>query len=465
MSVFDERFTPRSHDWLTSLMARGADFAAVLAAGWMAYALRFGSWSIEFERYHWAILVGGLLQLWLFPLCGLYQSWRGRRRAYLATRLVGAYFLWCVAIVVVMFAFQLFDFSRLWMASWLGIGVVLSFVVRIIAYPIIYRFRSRGRNRRRVLLIGDAASCRTAFYALRRDKTRSFDIARVLVIDYGLKSRLKKYSGVVDNYEFGKRLTVVEDEVWVCLPLSRGRDAHRIINSLDTVAANIRLMPNMSDLRLINHSASTIAGMYLINVSCSPMTGWSRFKKRSLDVALSCSILLTVSPLLAVLAIGVKLSSPGPIFYRQERVSWNGRPFQMLKFRSMAVESESNGVQWGGARSKATTRFGAFIRKTSLDELPQFINVLRGDMSIVGPRPERTVFVRQFQHEIPGYMQKHLVKAGITGWAQINGWRGDTSLEKRIEFDLWYIENWSVWLDLKIIFLTIFRGFADKNAY
>jgi len=165
------------------------------------------------------------------------------------------------------------------------------------------------------------------------------------------------------------------------------------------------------------------------------------------------------------LAIGVKLSSPGSVFYRQERVGWNGKTFMMFKFRSMPENVEGAGVQWGGAKHKHVTPFGAFIRKTSLDELPQFINVLKGDMSIVGPRPERPMFVEKFKDEIPDYMKKHLVKAGITGWAQINGWRGDTDLTKRIEHDLYYIENWSVWFDLRIILLTVFKGFINKNAY
>ena len=165
------------------------------------------------------------------------------------------------------------------------------------------------------------------------------------------------------------------------------------------------------------------------------------------------------------LAIGVKTTSPGPIFYRQTRIGWNGRPFEMLKFRSMPVNIEKNGIQWGSAKGKTNTAFGRFIRATSLDELPQFINVLKGDMSIIGPRPERDIFVEKFRHEIPFYMQKHMVKAGISGWAQINGFRGDTSLEKRVEYDLQYINNWSLWLDFKIIILTVFKGFVNKNAY
>jgi putative colanic acid biosynthesis UDP-glucose lipid carrier transferase len=189
------------------------------------------------------------------------------------------------------------------------------------------------------------------------------------------------------------------------------------------------------------------------------------FLKRTEDIVLSIIILTLISPIMLIVAIGVKITSPGPIFYRQTRVTLNNKNFGMLKFRSMPTNAEQSGVQWGKSKSKTNTKFGQFIRASSLDELPQFLNVLKGDMSIVGPRPERDIFINKFSQEIPNYMDKHAVKAGITGWAQINGWRGDTSLEKRIEFDIYYINNWTFWFDIKIIFLTIFKGFINKNAY
>jgi putative colanic acid biosynthesis UDP-glucose lipid carrier transferase len=205
--------------------------------------------------------------------------------------------------------------------------------------------------------------------------------------------------------------------------------------------------------------------MAALDLRVSPMSEPANVLLKAIeDRLLSLLILLLISPVMLLLALGVKLSSPGPVFYRQERVGLNGKPFNMLKFRSMPVDVEKDGVKWGSAGSKTNTWFGAFIRKTSLDELPQFINVLLGDMSIVGPRPERSVFVEQFKHEIPGYMQKHMVKAGITGWAQIHGLRGDTCLKTRVEFDLWYIQHWSLWLDIKIIILTLFKGFVHSNA-
>jgi putative colanic acid biosynthesis UDP-glucose lipid carrier transferase len=254
------------------------------------------------------------------------------------------------------------------------------------------------------------------------------------------------------------------DEVWVMLPLG---DAHAIkttLHGLRHSAASIRLVPDLLTLRLINHGVTEVMGLPMYDLSASPMAGASQQLKWLEDKVLAILILLAIGPVMLIVALGVKLSSPGPVFYRQERVGLNNRSFGMLKFRSMPVDVEKDGVRWGGATDKATTRFGQFIRQTSLDELPQFLNVLWGDMSIVGPRPERPMFVEQFKNEIPDYMKKHLVKAGITGWAQVHGWRGDTDLKTRIEFDLFYIENWSIWLDLKIIFLTVFKGFLSKNA-
>jgi len=204
----------------------------------------------------------------------------------------------------------------------------------------------------------------------------------------------------------------------------------------------------------------------VIDLNASPLVGINRFIKELEDKILSLLILIIISPLLLFIAIGIKLTSPGPVFFRQERVSWNGRPFAMYKFRSMPVDVENtSGPVWAKSDEQRATGLGAFLRKTSLDELPQFWNVLKGDMSIVGPRPERPFFVEKFKEEVPDYMKKHLVKAGITGWAQINGWRGDTDINKRIEYDLFYVENWSLWFDLKIIILTLFRGFVHKHAY
>lgn len=197
-----------------------------------------------------------------------------------------------------------------------------------------------------------------------------------------------------------------------------------------------------------------------------PLREIDLFIKRLFDLVITFIGMVFISPLLFLLAILVKITSPGPVLYAQERMGLDGKIFKMWKFRSMKVGAESEtGAVWAKENDPRRTRFGTFLRKTSLDELPQLWNVLKGDMSLVGPRPERSVFIEKFKKEIPAYMLRHRMKAGITGWAQVNGWRGNTSLEKRIDCDIYYIKNWSIWLDLKILFLTFLKGFINKNAY
>jgi exopolysaccharide biosynthesis polyprenyl glycosylphosphotransferase len=206
--------------------------------------------------------------------------------------------------------------------------------------------------------------------------------------------------------------------------------------------------------------------MPFIHLRESPLYGWNQLAKRVFDFAFSAVVLAVIWPVLLLLAVAVKSSSRGPVFYRQERMGLDGRRFQMLKFRTMDANAESQtGPVWAGPADQRRTNLGAFLRRLSLDELPQFWNVLRGDMSVVGPRPERPVFVERFRQTVPGYMLRHKVKSGITGWAQVNGLRGNTSLEKRIQYDIEYIERWSVWLDIKIIAMTVVRVLIDRNAY
>ncbi|XKH59405.1 undecaprenyl-phosphate glucose phosphotransferase [Halomonas sediminis] len=438
------------------------DFLIVLLSGWLAYGIRFDHYAMS-ERYQWLLLSGALITLLILPTLGVYRSWRGRMRGQLMVRLLGGFFLVGALVTLALFLTQRgLAFSRLWLMTWMFIAALGCILIRLVAYPILNRLRASGRNRCTLLLVGDAHSCATAWRQLNRVPTAGFEVERVLLIGEDTANELAEIPH--ETYQTGDPITHNQQEVWICLPLSHGKHVNQILQALDQTTGNVRYMPDLRDFRLINHDISQVADLFLLDLSCSPISGTRGLLKWLEDKLVAAVILLLISPLMLALALGVKLTSPGPIFYRQERVGINGRPFMMLKFRSMPVDVEKNGVQWGGAHQKQTTRFGALIRRTSLDELPQFINVLKGDMSIVGPRPERTQFVEEFKQQIPGYMQKHLVKAGITGWAQINGWRGDTDLAKRIECDLWYIENWSVWLDLKIILLTVFKGFISQNA-
>jgi Undecaprenyl-phosphate glucose phosphotransferase len=246
-------------------------------------------------------------------------------------------------------------------------------------------------------------------------------------------------------------------------------DYGRLAGLLDAVGdepVTIHVVPDLLRFASLRGGVEQFEGMPFIHLRDSPLYGWSSLAKRVFDFVFSLAVLVLLWPLLLALAMAVRVSSPGPVFYRQERMGLDGRRFQMLKFRTMQADAErSTGPKWAEPADERRTGLGAFLRRFSLDELPQFINVLRGDMSVVGPRPERPVFVERFRQTVPGYMLRHKVKSGITGWAQVHGLRGNTSLEKRIQYDIEYIERWSVWLDLKIIAMTVVRVLVDRNAY
>ena len=228
----------------------------------------------------------------------------------------------------------------------------------------------------------------------------------------------------------------------------------------------VKALPAMCEFVSLRAEAEMFEGLPLITLQGSPLYGWNLVIKRVLDVVGASAALVVFSPVLCAIAALVKLTSPGPVFFRQLRMGLDGQAFEMLKFRSMKLDAESEtGPVWTQPNDDRRTPIGAFLRRTSLDELPQFWNVLRGEMSIVGPRPERPEFIARFRETLPQYMLRHKMKAGITGWAQINGWRGNTSLERRIEHDLYYIEHWSIWFDFKIMLLTVWRGFIHRHAY
>ncbi|MBP7991173.1 MAG: undecaprenyl-phosphate glucose phosphotransferase [Rhodocyclaceae bacterium] len=382
----------------------------------------------------------------------VYRSWRGAQMPAMLAGVAGRWAGLVGLLLLWLFVFKASqDFSRIWFMLWAVGAMMLLWLERLGIYLFLRALRQRGFNLRHVALVGSGPAAENLKQRLDNAGWSGYNIALTIP------------SADLMSLEQLAEATV--DEVWLALPLSDETAIKNALHALRHSTAAIRFAPDMFTLRLINHGVSDVLGVPMFDLSTTPMTGMNQLVKWLEDKILSSLILLMISPLMILLALGVKLTSPGPVFYRQERVGLNNKPFHMLKFRSMPVDTEKSGVQWGGSAAKATTRFGQFIRKTSLDELPQFLNVLKGDMSIVGPRPERPMFVEQFKEEIPDYMKKHMVKAGITGWAQVHGWRGDTDLKTRIEYDLYYIENWSLWLDLKIVVMTVFKGFVNKNAY
>jgi len=458
----------REYSSAISLIVRGVDLAVIVLAGLLAHYFRFDSMDIP-SRYSVAILIAGLLVLGIFPMYGLYTSWRGKDRVELVRTLSGAWATVLIVLIILAFLTKTSTlFSRQWLVEWAAMGWILLFGSRFLVGVGLGMMRERGLNHRHIIVLGAGRLGREVVKHIENAQWTGLDIIGVF------DDTEELHGTMLEGHEvLGPVATVSQflaekdvDEVWVAMPLGEGERVVRMLGELERLPITVRMVPDIFGFQLLNHSLTEVAGLPVVNLTVTPMEGANRIVKALEDRMLSFLILVLISPVMAAIAIAIKLTSAGPVFYRQERVGWNGRSFTMLKFRSMPVDAEEKtGAVWAKQGEKRATPLGAFLRRTSLDELPQFINVLKGDMSIVGPRPERPMFVDRFKHEIPGYMKKHLVKAGITGWAQVNGWRGDTDLKKRIECDLYYIENWSLWFDIKIIFLTVFHGFVHKNAY
>jgi len=325
--------------------------------------------------------------------------------------------------------------------------------------------RSRGYNQTRAVIVGTGRVGRKTARALRHAawmgiKTVGFveDRPNRWTSDLHVLGTIDDLPTLVQKYQVG--------HVFISLPLSRYDEARRVFNVLSQSLVEVRLVADVPNLAGLSLTTTNLDGLPVIGLRESPHFGLNVVVKRAMDIALSLVAIVLLSPVMLLVAALVKLTSPGPIFYRQERCGLNGQSFGMLKFRSMAVDAESqSGAVWAKKDDPRRTRLGTFLRKTSLDELPQFINVLKGDMSLVGPRPERPVFIRQFTKTIPNYMARHCVKAGITGWAQVHGWRGNTSLRKRVQYDLYYITHWNPWLDLRILWMTVWHGLVNRNAY
>ena len=422
------------------------------------------------SRYQMAVLVGMLLTILIFSWFQVYRPWRGIR---LRQELWTMFLAWGGAImamiIIAFFTKTSTEFSRVWTAGWWGVSGILLLGLRA-AIRLSLRFaRSQGFNQRQVVIAGAGSLGQKIVSRMLSAPWVGLEIMGFFDDNDQLQGQVLNgipVKGTLDEMEvFLKEKEI--DQVWIALPLrAEARIKELMTKILVSTSVDVRFVPDIFDFRLLNFSVSEVIGLPGLNLTDSPMFGINQLAKAIEDRLVAGISLLILSPVMALISLGVKLSSPGPVFYRQDRVSWNGLTFTMLKYRSMPMGAEqSKGAQWASSGDQRPTRFGRFLRRTSLDELPQLINVLKGDMSIVGPRPERPVFIEEFKTEIPDYMQKHLVKAGITGWAQVNGWRGDTDLKTRIEYDIYYIENWSIMLDMKIMVMTLFKGMIHKNAY
>jgi len=398
----------------------------------------------------------------------LYQPLRGKAFTGEIYKIIKVTFLSVIILSASTFFYREGSFSRFVAAYFFVLVTFLMMFSHFLVRVILAEVRKRGFNLRHVLIVGSGELGQSLAEKFNQHPEFGLKIVGFLSSHpekIGIEINGIKVIGLYSEIpKIIKRCGV--DQLYIALPLNAQDRLEKVLNSLNEETVDVKVVPDL--LRFMNLQAGVeeLDGLPIINMAESPLYGWNILLKRISDLVFSITLIVTLSPLFLLLAIAIQLDSVGPIIFRQERVGLDGKPFEMLKFRSMKVDAEQiTGPVWANKADNRRTRLGSFLRKTSIDELPQLFNVLRGDMSLVGPRPERPVFVKEFKRSIPKYMLRLKMKAGLTGWAQVNGWRGNTSLDKRIEFDLYYIKNWSLLFDFKIILMTAWKGFVNPNAY
>lgn len=452
----------------------------LIGIGWiLGYYLRFEVLVFPpFEPPLWRPLVRyldylpALLLIWglVFIASGLYRP-KEVERFYSLVYAVGRAVFWGLAVAfAAMFFYRQFSFSRFHMVLFGASTSLLMVLLRVLIYRVVREGRKQGKNIRRILILGAGKVGQQLESAFRQYPWMGFEVLGFLEDSPTAEMPEDRILGGLD--QLGTLIDEAEKQqkpihqVYIALPLRQADQIEHILTLLSSRLAHVYLVPDLFHFNLLNLRISDLEGLPIIHLLDESPLDIRRILKRGMDILGSIALIILFSPVMIVLAILVKRSSRGPVFYYQKRMSMNGQTFDMMKFRSMPLQAESaSGPVWAKAGENRATPIGAFMRRTSLDELPQFFNVLKGDMSLVGPRPERPFFIEQFRAYVPGYMLRHKTKAGVTGWAQVNGWRGNTSIEKRIEYDLYYIQNWSLKLDVKILLMTAWKGFRDENAY
>lgn len=443
----------------------------VLAAILTSYIQNKALW---LRQDYFLLLMLAILLLWvIYPKFSLYQSWRGESIFKLFRRLFFAWLTIFVILVTVGFLTKLSTgYSRLWLGEFFTITMLLQIIHRIIVRLILNYLRRKGYNFRSIVIIGAGSLGQEIANKLKEQKWTGLKIAAFLDDDIEKQNTSIEFIPVVGPIEYLADYVKHHDldEVWIALPLEAKGRVQEILFSLQDRSIEVRYIPDIFSFHLFNHSVTEVVGIPLITLSQSPMYGLNYLLKEIEDKTLALLILILVSPVMLIIALMIKLTSPGPIIFKQKRHGWDNKQIIVYKFRTMKVHKEQdNKVTQATKSDPRLTKIGAFLRRTSLDEIPQFINVLQGRMSIVGPRPHAIQHNEIFRKQINFYMLRHHVKPGITGWAQVCGWRGEVNslekIQKRVEYDFYYIKNWSLFFDLKIILLTFFKAFKDPNAY
>ncbi len=421
----------------------------------------------------------------VFAAFGLYRSSTSQFLHQLLGRLTVAWFFVLLLVSLVAFLSKIaVDVSRVWFSTSMITSYVLLVLVRLVSGALLASSRKRGQSIQSVVVIGNNEQASAAIQRLDDNPWIGYRIARVF--DEGWTEQATTDTPTVMTHRDPAAVDALLNdihsfiesqrqhgqpvaEVWVSLPLSEEVLICRIISVLQDTSVDVCLLPNAFGMQFFSGAATNVAELPVVNISDIHLPGSAELFKRVFDRMVSLIAVVLLSPVMLAIAVCIKVDSKGPILFKQQRYGMDGREIEVWKFRSMSVQENGGEVRQATRYDARVTRIGAFLRRNSLDELPQFFNVLQGRMSIVGPRPHAVLHNEEYRGQIDGYMLRHKIKPGITGWAQVNGWRGETDtldkMEERVRYDLEYIQNWSAWLDLKIIFMTVIQGFSGKNVY
>ena len=409
-------------------------------------------------------------------LYGIYNLYSSKRSSRIRVEVAGIFKANTVGIGLVMISFFMLstsvdgvvDFSRTLILLFYVINMILTFLYRMLVRKFLYFIRRKGNNLKHVILVGYSRAAEAYLDRIASNPQWGYVVHGILDdhVPRGTLYRGVKVLGSLGNLEYILPENKM-DEIAITLSLEDYDSLEHIVDLCERAGVHTKFIPDYGSLFPSRPYTEDLMGLPVINIRYVPLSNtWNALMKRLVDIFGSIFCIILFSPVMLFAAVGTRVTSKGPIIYKQTRIGLHSKPFTMYKFRTMRVQSaEEEKKGWTIPGDDRVTKFGSFLRRTSIDEMPQFFNVLAGKMSLVGPRPERPQFVDKFREEIPRYMVKHQVRPGITGWAQINGYRGDTSIRKRIEHDIYYIENWSLGFDFRILFLTVFKGFINKNAY
>lgn len=399
------------------------------------------------------------VQLFTFGCIGLYDSYRTSTFGKELVRIIEAFFIDGLIMIAMLYIVKIINFSRWALAIFLMLDILMVSVKRLILRKTLKRFREKGYNKKYVVLIGGGDTARNYLETIRREKQMGFECAGYIAdesdIDAEYLGSFSEMFNILDRYSYSEAVCALDSDEMEHLGAA--------VEACEITGTKISVIPAIYQYMSATPAIDMVGGIPMMNIRRIPLDNMGNaFMKRAMDVIGSLVMIILSSPVMLISALVIKLTMGGQVIFRQQRVGLNKKIFTMYKLKSMKDNKESD-TAWSTDNDPRKTRFGAFIRKFSIDELPQLFNVLKGDMSLVGPRPEIPFYVDSFKHSIPMYMLKHQVKPGMTGLAQVNGYRGDTSIKKRIEYDIEYIENWNIFLDISILIRTVFAGFVNKE--